>query len=99
MMIFTEEKNFKESFAIAENIKEPVIPLPEEFEDEKEYSAAIEKYEASYTRFIKKRDKAIRDKLDKGEMPEGVTGLVPDGSRKLNGVGWAKSLKTVLTTF
>ena len=84
MMIFTEEKNFKESFAIAENIKEPVIPLPEEFEDEKEFDKAIEKYENSFKRFITKRDKLIRDKLDKGEMPEGVTGLVPDGSTKVS---------------
>ena len=84
MMIFTEEKNFKESFAIAENIKEPVIPLPEEFEDEKEFATAIEKYENSYKRFVNKRDKSIRDKLDKGEMPEGVTGLVPDGSTKVS---------------
>ena len=84
MMIFTEEKNFRESFAIAEGIKEPVIPLPEDFENEKEYEQAIEKYESSYKRFVNKRDKAIRDKLDKGEMPEGVTGLVPDGSTKVS---------------
>ena len=84
MMIYTEEKNFQESFAIALGIKEPVIPLPEDFEDEKEYAKAVEKYETSYQRFVNKRDKAIRDKLDVGEMPQGVTGLVPDGSTKVS---------------
>ena len=84
MMIHTEEKNFKESFAIVEGIKEPVIPLPEDYEDTKEFEKELDKYEAAYTRFINKRDKAIRDKLDKGEMPEGVTGLVPDGSTKVS---------------
>jgi hypothetical protein len=84
MMIYTEEKNFKESFAIANNMKEPVIPLPEEFEDERKYTAAIEKYENSMKRFINKRDKEISDRLDKGDMPPGVTGLVPDGSPKVN---------------
>ena len=84
MMIHTEEKNFKESFAIVEGIKEPVIPLPEDYEDTKEFEKELDKYESAYTRFINKRDKAIRDKLDKGEMPEGVTGLVPDGSTKVS---------------
>ena len=84
MMIYTEEKNFKESFAIANNMREPVIPLPEEFEDEKEYAKALEKFENAMKRFISKRDKEISDRLDKGDMPPGVTGLVPDGSPKVN---------------
>ena len=83
MMIYTEEKNFRESFAMAIGLKEPVIPLPEEFEDPKDFEKAMEKFENSYKRFINKRDKEIRDKLDKGEMPPGVTGLVPDGSTKV----------------
>ena len=83
MMIYTEEKNFRESFAMAMNLKEPVVPLPEEFEDPKDFEAAMEKFENSYKRFVNKRDKEIRDKLDKGEMPPGVTGLVPDGSTKV----------------
>jgi len=84
MMIHTEEQNFKESFAIASNIKEPVHPLPEDFEDPKEFEKEMEKYTNSYERFIKKRDKEISDKLDKGELPPGVTGLVPDGSTKVS---------------
>ena len=85
LMIHTEEKNFKESFAAAIGLKEPVIPLPEEFEgDDKAYQEAFEKYERSYERFIRKRDKEISDKLDKGELPPGVTGLIPDGSTRVS---------------
>ena len=84
MMIHTEERNFKESFANAVGFKEPVIPLEEEFEDPKEYEQAIEKYGRSMERFIKKRDKEISDRLDKGDLPPGVTGLVPDGSTKVS---------------
>ena len=44
-------------------------------------------------------NEAIRAKLDSGEIPPGVTGLIPDGNTKLAGVGWVKSLKKALTTF
>ena len=37
MIIKNEEELFKRSFAVAIGLKEPVIPLQEEFEDEKEY--------------------------------------------------------------
>ena len=35
-------------------------------------------------KFTKKREEAIRVSLDTGEMPPGVTGLVPDGSTRVN---------------
>ena len=84
MMIHTEEKNFRESFAIAMGIKEPLMPLPEEFEDPKEFEEAMEKFENAYKRFVNKRDKEMRAKLDTGDIPPGVTGLVPDGSTKVS---------------
>ncbi len=84
LMIYTEEKNFRESFAIAIDLKEPIIPLQEEFEDPKEYEKAMEKYDKAMTRFVNKREDEMRAKLDKGEIPRGVTGLVPDGSSKVS---------------
>ena len=84
MMIYTEEKNFKESFALAMDIKEPMMPLPEEYEDPAEFEEVMQKYENSYKRFVTKRDKEMRAKLDKGDIPPGVTGLVPDGSTKVS---------------
>ena len=35
-------------------------------------------------KFTKKREEAIRVSLDTGEMPAGVTGLIPDGSTKVD---------------
>ena len=84
LMIYSEEKNFKESFAVAIGLKEPVQPLPEEFENKEDFEAAEEKYETAFKRFINKRDKEMRAKLDEGEIPPGVTGLIPDGSTKVS---------------
>jgi hypothetical protein len=83
-MIQHEEKLFKESFAIAIGLKQPVVPLQEEFEDPKEFAAAQEKYTAAMQKFIQKREQEIRATLDSGVMPPGVTGLVPDGSTKVD---------------
>ena len=83
MIIKNEEELFKRSFAVAIGLKEPTIPLPEEFEDEKEYQAAEDKYVKQYDTFTRKREEAIRATLDSGEMPPGVTGLIPDGSTKV----------------
>ena len=84
MMIYTEEKNFKQSFAVAMDLKEPVAPLQEEFETPEEYQAAKEKYNKAYERFVKKRDELLSAKLDEGKIPMGVTGLIPDGTNKVS---------------
>ena len=44
----------------------------------------MEKFENAYKRFVNKRDKEMRAKLDTGDIPPGVTGLVPDGSTKVS---------------
>ena len=83
MIIKNEEELFKRSFAAAIGLKEPVVPLPEDFETEEEFVAAEEKFMKQYNTFMRKRDEGIRATLDAGEMPPGVTGLIPDGSTKV----------------
>ncbi len=83
-MIYAEERNFKDSFAVALGLEEPTLPLPEEYKDEKMYEKAAEKFQVDYRKFIEKRDNEMRAKLDAGEIPPGVTGLVPDGSTKVS---------------
>jgi hypothetical protein len=84
MMIYAEERNFNESFAQAIGLTEPELPLPEDFQDEKEYNNAYGKYQKDYQKFLEKRNKEMRAKLDAGEIPPGVTGLVPDGATKVS---------------
>ena len=84
-MISHEETMFRESFAVAIGLKKPEVPLPEEFgPDVKEYEKAMEKYNKALARFTKKREEEIRATLESGEMPQGVVGLIPDGSTKVS---------------
>ena len=83
MMIHNEETLFKDSFAAAIGLIKPVPPLIEDFEDPEEFEKAQEKSIADMQKFTQKREEAIRASLDTGEMPPGITGLIPDGSTKV----------------
>ena len=75
-----------------------MIPLQEDYEDPQEFEANdMEKHIKKMETFTRKREEMIRATLDSGEMPPGVTGLIPDGSTKVAGVGKVKSLKKVQT--
>ena len=84
MMIHTEEELFRKSFAAAIGLVEPVMPLPEDFEDPNEYEKVNEKYFKDMEKFVQKRDESLSATLDTGELPNGITGLIPDGSTKVN---------------
>ncbi len=84
MMIFTEEDVFRRSFAAALGMEEPEEPLPENFQDEQEFLNAQTKYVKALEKFTIKRDEALRATLDAGDIPPGVTGLIPDGSTKVS---------------
>ena len=83
MMIYNEEQLLKDSFAAAIGLIKPVPPLIEDFQDPEEFKAAQEKNLKDMEKFTQKREEAIRASLDTGEMPPGVTGLIPDGSTKV----------------
>ena len=85
MMIFTEEDMFKRSFAAQIGLVEPIEPLPEDFgEDLDSYEKAAVKYGKDLKKFTLERDEALRATLDTGEIPPGVTGLIPDGNTKVS---------------
>ena len=84
MMIYTEEENFKKSFALAVGLEEPIPPLEEDFEDREMFSAAVEEYNAAFMEFVDLRDQELRARLESGDIPPNVTGLIPDGSNKVN---------------
>ena len=60
------------------------MPLPEDFQDPAEYEKVNEKYFKDMEKFTVKRDELLRATLDAGEIPTGVTGLIPDGSTKVS---------------
>ena len=84
MMIYTEEDMFKKSFAVAIGLEEPQPPLIEDFENPEEFEKASQLYKDAVIAFEKVRDDELRAKLDTGEIPPGVTGLIPDGSTKVS---------------
>ena len=84
LMIKHEERMFDESFAVAMGLKKPEIPLIEDFEDPKEFEAANEKFLKQMATFEKKKANLLSVTLESGEMPPGVTGLIPDGSTKID---------------
>jgi len=84
MMIMNEEELFKRSFGVAIGLNEPRTPLPEDFQDPKEFEAAVKEHEKEFQKYIQKREEGIRVSMDAGEIPPGVTGLIPDGSTKVS---------------
>ena len=85
MMIYTEEDMFRRSFAAALGMEEPEQPLPEDFGgDIDAYEKASAKYTKEYEKFVTKRDETLRVTLDGGDIPPGVTGLIPDGNTKVS---------------
>ena len=84
MMIFTEEDNFRKSFAAAVGLEEPQMPLPEDYEDEQLYEVDSEKYFKAMEKFTTERDELLRATLDSGDLPPGITGLIPDGNNKVS---------------
>ena len=83
-MIKHEERMFNESFAVAMGLKKPEIPLQEDFEDLEEFQAENEKFFKKMQAYEKKRVDLLGVTLESGEMPNGVTGLIPDGSTKIS---------------
>jgi hypothetical protein len=84
LMIQHEERMFGESFAAAIGLVKPDIPLPEDFETPELYEQANEAFMSAYVLYEQKKADSIRATLETGDMPEGVTGLIPDGSTKVS---------------
>tara|TARA_B100001778_G_scaffold112512_2_gene92136 strand:+ start:5142 stop:7373 length:2232 start_codon:yes stop_codon:yes gene_type:complete len=84
MMIQHEEFLFEESFAQAMGLVKPEVPLPENFATPVEYEEAMLAYNEQQVKFLATRDEMFRVKLEAGEIPPGVTGLIPDGNTKVS---------------
>lgn len=84
LMIQHEERMFNESFAVAIGLQKPEIPLKEDFQNPEDFQAANDKYMKAFALYENQRTDSVRATLESGEMPDGVTGLIPDGSTKVS---------------
>ena len=87
MIIKHEEYLFDESFAAAVGLSKPDIPLEEEFQDDpnpEAYQDAMIGYQKRMRQFLDKREAIFRATLESGQMPSGVTGLIPDGNASVS---------------
>ena len=86
MMIQHEEFLFEESFAQAMELKKPSVPLPEQFEGSEDPFAleeAMAVYEQAQKDYIEQRSQLFNASIEAGQIPNGVIGLIPDGSTKV----------------
>ncbi len=83
LVIFHEEKIFRDSFAAAIGMEPPPIPVREEFGEPAEFQEALAGYQDAYQQFEQALDEAIRAAVEARELPPGVVGLIPDGDRKI----------------
>jgi len=83
LIIFHEEKLFRESFAVAVGLERPLPPLQELYPDTLLYNQALMEYKANLGVHENEVEIAISAAVENAELPRGVVGLVPDGDRKI----------------
>jgi len=83
LIIFNEEKIFRESFAAAIALERPPAPIREEFPDGQTFSQATQAFEENLRLYEGTLEQAIGDSVQNRQLPEGVVGLIPDGDRKV----------------
>lgn len=83
LMVYSEEQNFRRSFAAAKRLQEPQPPIREEMADEEAYEAAMAKYSKAYASYEQQLEAAIAKAIEVRKFPPGVTGLIPDGDRRV----------------
>ncbi len=83
LIIYHEEKIFRDSFAMAVGIEQPIIPIKEDFQVEQDYILAESIYREQRAVFEQDLDLAIQSAVHERNLPQGVVGLIPDGNRKV----------------
>tara|TARA_B100001250_G_scaffold70719_1_gene57028 strand:- start:2262 stop:4520 length:2259 start_codon:yes stop_codon:yes gene_type:complete len=83
LIIYHEEKIFRDSFAMAIGIEQPIIPIKEDFQVEQDYILAESIYREQRAVFEQDLDLAIQSAVHDRNLPQGVVGLIPDGNRKV----------------
>jgi hypothetical protein len=83
LIIYHEEKIFRDSFAVSIGLEKPMVPIQEELENPEEYPLLIEAFQQAQIDFDNELDNRIREAVQTTELPPNVVGLIPDGNRKV----------------
>jgi hypothetical protein len=84
LMIFHEERIFRESFSAAIGLQPPEAPIREQINDDEAYAAALEQHEQEYAVYKQELEDRIEQAIEEREFPDGVVGLIPDGDRRVD---------------
>jgi hypothetical protein len=84
LIIYNEERVFRDSFAAAMKMKRPEAPLQEEATDPKKFRKEAEAFDAAMAKYDAKLEEAIRGAVQEQTMPPEVMGLIPDGDRQVD---------------
>ena len=83
LIIYHEEKIFRDSFALAIGLETPIVPIKEDFAEEQDYVLAVNVFGEQRKVFEAELDLAIQTAVQDRNLPPGVVGLIPDGNRKV----------------
>mgnify|MGYP001188379287 FL=1 len=83
LIIYHEEKIFRDSFAMAIGMTRPAPPIEENFQPGEDYDKAVGAFQEQEKAYDEQLELAIREAVQSTELPPGVVGLIPDGNRKI----------------
>ena len=83
LIIYHEEKIFRDSFAAAIGLPKPIPPIREEIEDDAAFNQLMAEYDGANREFEQTLENTIREAVQNTQLPPGVVGLIPDGNRKV----------------
>jgi hypothetical protein len=88
LMIFHEERVFRESFSAAIGFMPPPAPIKEEIlqeegATEETYYEALQQHQGVYQQYQAELELRIEEAIEAREFPDGVQGLLPDGDRRV----------------
>ena len=83
LIIFNEEKIFRESFAAAIGLQRPPAPIREDFPDQMTFEDSVNAHQAISKEYEGTLEVEIGNAIQSRALPDGVVGLIPDGDRKI----------------
>ena len=83
LIIYNEEKIFRESFAGAIGLQRPDVPIRENYPDQAAFDEAVSIHQNLSSDFENTIEQSINQALESRQLPDGVVGLIPDGDRRI----------------